>query len=194
MKALLQTLAVTVLGLAAAVAQGADWTLDNAASRVSFVTIKSNHTAEVHHFATLAGAVGAGGEATLVIDLASVATAIPIRDERMRELLFETGLYPRATFTTRVDVRQLRALPVGESLTTSLEGDLDLHGETRPLAAEVVITRLNRGGIQVATRSPVLVDAANHALVAGVEKLREVAGLPSIGRTVPVTFVLTYRR
>ncbi len=185
--------AAGALALAATAAHGA-WTLDDDASRVSFVSVKKTHVAEVHRFETLHGGIGPQGRATLAIDLASVDTGIPIRDERMGEMLFQTGLFPRATFTTRVDPRALRALGAGQSRAMTVEGRLDLHGAVQPVTAEVVVTRLTRGRIQVSTLEPVLVDAGAHDLVQGVERLREVAGLPSISHTVPVTFTLTFLR
>jgi hypothetical protein len=39
-----------------------------------------------------------------------------------------------------------------------------------------------------------VVNANGLELVAGIEALREVAGLPSISYSVPVTFSLTFRR
>jgi len=46
----------------------------------------------------------------------------------------------------------------------------------------------------VTTVAPIMVDANGLEMVAGIEALREVAGLPSISYSVPVTFSLTFRR
>jgi len=43
----------------------------------------------------------------------------------------------------------------------------------------------------VSSLAPVIVQANEFGLVAGVEKLKELAGLPSISLAVPVSFVLT---
>ena len=68
----------------------ADWTLDNERSIVNFISIKNASIGEVHRFRSLAGSVSDDGAVRLVIDLDSVETLIPIRNQRMRELLFET--------------------------------------------------------------------------------------------------------
>jgi hypothetical protein len=40
----------------------------------------------------------------------------------------------------------------------------------------------------------VIVNAANLGLADGLEKLREIAGLPSISKAVPVSFVLVFEK
>ena len=59
------------------------------------------------------------------------------------------------------------------------------------MAADVQITRTGEGVI-VSTLKPLVVMADSFALTAGVEMLREVAGLPSISRAVPVSFTVVF--
>jgi len=47
-------------------------------------------------------------------------------------------------------------------------------------------------GVRVSTLSPLIITAESVGLVAGVESLREIAGLPSISRAVPVTFSVKF--
>ena len=49
------------------------------------------------------------------------------------------------------------------------------------------------GTITVTSITPMIIDADNFGLVAGINKLQEIAGLKSITRTVPVTFSLTFK-
>jgi hypothetical protein len=46
----------------------------------------------------------------------------------------------------------------------------------------------------VTTIVPIVVSASQLNLQPGIEALREIAGLPSISYSVPVTFSLTFRR
>jgi len=73
----------------------ADWTLDNASSQLSFVTVKAQDVAEVHTFSELSGTVWKDGIASVTVQLASVDTLIPIRDERMREVLSIPACFPQ---------------------------------------------------------------------------------------------------
>ncbi|MCR9267734.1 MAG: YceI family protein, partial [Alphaproteobacteria bacterium] len=120
-----------VLAVATACSQPAaqgDWTLDAEASQLNFVSIKSGDIAEVHHFSGLSGSVSEDGTAELVIDLATVETGIVIRNERMREHLFQTDTYPQARLTAEIDLAALYDLAPGDQTELTLDGVLDLHG------------------------------------------------------------------
>ena len=69
-----------------------------------------------------------------------------------------------------------------------------VHGTTSSVTFDVSGSRLGDDRILVASRKPVIVNASQVGLLAGVEKLREVAGLPSISPAVPVSFVLAFDR
>lgn len=168
------------------------WSLDNDASRLSFVTIKAGDVGEVHRFRSLSGSVGEDGAVSVQIDLSSVDTLIPIRDERMQEFLFNTARFPTATFTTNIDAADYAGLGVGEVAQTKLPGVLNLVGSTLELNLNVLVARLSPDRMLVTTREPALVNAASVGLVNGVEKLREIAGLPSISKAVPVSVILMF--
>ncbi len=171
----------------------ARWSLDNDASRLSFITVKAEHVAEVHTFDMLSGTIGDDGEVEITIQLASVNTMIPIRNERMQEMLFETNLFPQATITGNINLEALTGLEAGASLARQIDFTLDLHGESLGLTADVQITRTGEG-VVVSTLQPIIVMADSFALTAGVEKLREVAGLPGISRAVPVSFTVVFEQ
>ena len=170
----------------------ADWRLDGPASRVDFVTTKAGSAAEMHSFADVSGQIAADGDVTIGIELDSLDTGIEIRDTRMRELLFETGTFPQAVIEARVDAEAIAALAVGERTTADLEAMVSLHGAEVPLMIDATVVRLTGDRLLVNSRRPLIVQAAQFDLVAGVEALREVAGLPSISPAVVVTFQLEF--
>ncbi len=170
----------------------ADWTLDNAGSRLSFVSTKATNVAEVHTFDSLSGSVGSDGHARVVIQLASVNTLIPIRDERMREMLFQTELFPTATVDARLDIVRFINMPVSTSEILTTELLLNLGDTSLPMTAELLVTRIAADRVLVATTKPIILNAGAVDLAEGVEALREVAGLPSISQAVPVSFVLQF--
>ena len=191
MKLLTLVFSLTLLWGASASAQ---WALDNAASRLSFVSTKAGTAAEVHRFGSLEGVVDDDGNVTLGIYLDSVDTAIEIRDERMREMLFETAQYPTAELTATVDTGALESLSVGESTTMASEAELSIHGTSTRLTVSMTVARLSPSRVLAVSREPLIVNASQVGLLEGVERLREVAGLPSISPAVPVTFVLAFDR
>ena len=186
----LSMLTLTLLPLVSASA-AAQWTLDNEASTLSFVSIKADHVAEAHTFDQLAGTVSRNGAVNVEIQLASVNTMIPIRNERMQAMLFETNMFPTATVSTEVDIGSLSGMAAGSQSQQSVQFTLSMHGMEQTYTADVMITRL-ADGLQATTLKPIVVTAEQLGLVSGVDALREVAGLPSISRAVPVTFTLTF--
>ena len=174
-----------------ALTANADWQLDPAASDLYFMSIKATHVGEVHSFETLSGTVDDKGRASLTVDLASVATLIPIRDQRMRDMLFEVDRYPTATVTAQIETSPLISMPPGSELDIELEGNLQFKGQTNPLMTRVKVAKLNDQKVTVRTIGPVVLSASQLQVTEGLEKLREIAGLPNISFTIPVTFNLT---
>jgi polyisoprenoid-binding protein YceI len=179
---------------AAATTVHADWQLDAEASSLYYVTSKAAAVSEINSFATLNGGIDAQGRATLGIDLASVQTNIEIRDQRMREIVFQTEQFPQASVTLQVDAAALAAMAPGSSVTTNVEATLELHGVSQSLPAELQIIKLDADSILVHNSKPLLVAAGSFGLAEGVEQLREIAGLPSINPNVVVDFTLVYHQ
>ena len=170
----------------------ADWALQNDQSKLHFASIKAGNLAEVHHFTELAGEVSDSGAVTLTINTASVETLIPIRNDRMRDMLFQSGVFPNATFTAQLDPEALAAVTTGTSRQLEVAGELSIRDNTVPVSATLQVTRAGESSLVVSTIAPIMVDAARLGLGEGVEMLREVAGLPSISTAVPVTFSLAF--
>ena len=169
-----------------------NWALDGAESQINFVTVKGGAVAEVHSFAGLEGSVTADGAAEVDIDLASVETNVDVRNERMKEFLFETGVFPRAIITAQFDPAEMGALVSGETKVVSTNLGLNLHGNEGEVPAVLLVTRIAPGKVRVVTASPIIIEAASFGLDTGVEKLRELVNLDSITGAVPVTASLTF--
>ena len=182
---------VAVLFLASSAA--AHWELDNNSSTLSFVTVKADHVGEVHTFDQLSGDINDDGSVQITIELASVNTLIDIRNERMQNMLFETNLFPQATISGEIDLDAVAAMDAGVSQAISVDFDLAIHGESSSYTADLLVTR-TESGVLASTVKPIIVMADTHGLVSGVEALREVAGLPSISRAVPVSFNVVFEQ
>lgn len=172
----------------------AGWQLDADKSQLQFISTKKAKIAEVHHFKKLAGAISDSGEVSFDIDLTSVETNIPIRNERMNKFLFETAQYAQASFTTKVDVNVIKGLKAGETLALALTGQLDLHGVNKPISTKVLVVKTANNELYVNNTAPIVINAGDFNLTAGVAKLQELAKLPSISLAVPVSFQLTFKK
>jgi hypothetical protein len=172
----------------------AQWSLVNESSELHFISIKKTSVAEIHRFRKLVGEVDAMGTIRLTIDLASVDTGVPVRDERLQTLLFEVAQFPVALFEGHADTGMLARLEPGMSTDLDVAGKLTLHGHSQEVKAALRVTALTQDRLLVTTRAPILLNADAFGLAAGIEKLREIVGLPSISAAVPVTFSLTLHR
>jgi len=170
----------------------ADWTLDPERSAVTYVTIKSTNIPENNHFKEMRGQIDATGQVVVTLMLDSVETLVPIRNERMREILFDTANYKDAELKARIDPKALESLPVGQIQRMAAEGQLTLHGQSQTLTLSMMVGRLDADTLMVAGTEPLLIEASKFGLSEGVEKLRAIAGLPSISEAVPVVFVVTF--
>ncbi|MEH6502780.1 MAG: YceI family protein [Cycloclasticus sp.] len=182
-----------LIGVFSATVQ-ADYQLDSAQSSLHFVSIKKDKIAETHSFQRLSGSISSDGAAKIIIDLASVETNIPIRNERMKSLLLETAVYPTAEVSATLDEAQLTNIPLGATIILPTTLTLDLHGQSKAIQAELRVTSIEGGALLVTTVRPVLLSAFDFSLDAGIQKLMEVANLPSISTAVPVTFTLIFKR
>jgi polyisoprenoid-binding protein YceI len=172
----------------------AAWTVDNAGSKLSYVSVKAGDVAEANVFEKLSGSVGSDGAARIDIDLASVNTGVDIRDERMREVFFNVAENPTATVSAKLDPAAFEALAVGESVSQELDATLSLKGLEAPARTTVTVTRVAADRILAVSDAPVIISADSLDLAGGLAKLQELAGLPSITPVVPVSFSIAFDR
>ena len=170
----------------------AEWKLDPERSSVEFISIKAKDVGEVHRFQEIQGIIGEDGAVSIALMLDSVETLIPIRNERMREFLFETTNYKEATLTAKIESEFLAGMKPGDIKAVTAEGNLSLHGATQPMTLSMRAARVSEDEVLVASVKPLIVNAEKFGLGSGIEKLREIAGLDSISHAVPVTFVITF--
>lgn len=170
----------------------ADWTLNQDESDLYYITSKAAAVSELNSFTELSGSINNEGEATLAISLASVSTAVDIRNERMRDIVFEVSNYPIASISVRTDGAGLAAMSSGESVRATYDASIELHGTEQMLAAELLVNKLANGSLQVSLAKPLIINAASFGLAESVEQLREIAGLPSINNNIVVDFTLQF--
>ena len=182
---------IVLLGALALPVQ-ASWYLDNESSRISFISTKAGSISEVHRFLTLHGKIDNGGKAHLSVELESVSTGVPLRDQRLREQFFEIGKYPEAEVSAQLDLRPITDLAPGAQLELSLPLKVKLRDQEHEYRAELLATRLDDRRFQVVTLAPLVLQVEDFGLTAALDGLRKVAGLPGISLSVPVGAVLIF--
>ncbi len=163
----------------------AGWQLVTAASQLSFITNKNKTHRESHTIDFKQGQVNDNQQLQIELDLATVDTMIPIRDQRLRDILFEVEQFPLATISTQLPA-QVELLQ-----TITLPFTLDLHGHQQQLQAEVMIQLLDQQ-LVVTSFNPVAVNGKDFALDDAINKLTKIASLQSIDYGVLVDFKLVF--
>ena len=168
----------------------ADWVVDPAGSYVGFASVKNDLIAENHSFTAITGTVEDSGDVNIAIALTSVETLIPIRNERIRSMLFEVAEHPDVTVTANLNIDEFTLLGLGESKMETIPLSVNLHGMDLSKNVLVKVTRSSNSSYEVTSLGPIVIHASQFALSDGLESLRKIAGLQSIDLTVPVTFAL----
>lgn len=171
----------------------ADWQVDSSYSRVSFVTVKRGNMADVQFFSTVTGVIDQHGSARLALPYESLDNTLALQTERMRETLFKADQYPEAVITSQIDLPTWEQMPVGSIRQEKLDFELEINGQKQRLKADVSVTRIGETLVQVSTLQPVLIKAIDFSLLEGLDKLKEIASVPSITPEVPVSVLLTLR-
>lgn len=184
-------LVLTIL-LTLAFTANAQWTLSNDQSSLNFISVKKSTIAEIHKFNSLSGSI-TDGKVVIEIDLSSVETNIPVRNDRIKALLFEVIRFPKATIITSIDPVQLQKMESGDNKHFPVTLSANLHGVTKDIQTEVHIIKLSNNNILVYSKQPLIINAADFKLNEGVEALREIAKLPVISKAVPVTFNFVFK-
>jgi outer membrane protein OmpA-like peptidoglycan-associated protein len=155
-------------------------------------TAKAGAIIETHQFTGLDGSIGKDGDASVKIDLTSVASGVDVRDVRMRFLLFETYKFPNAEVTAKLDMPGLQGLLTTARITYPLKFTLALHGMTRDIETPVYVTRISDKSISVATAKPIIISADSFGLAAGILKLSEAVNGTPIVSAASFTFDLVF--
>ena len=152
-------------------------------SVVQFISIKNNAVGELNQFESVVGTVSDEGQVDIRVALNAVETNVGIRNDRMKELLFEVGLFPEAKITAQLAPSVVSATR-SQTVETTLA--IDLHGQVVNRTATLQVAP-NEKGLSVVSVAPILLTASEFGLESGVAALQSIAGLDAISRVIPVT-------
>ena len=186
--------AAALLTFAASASHAAGWSLSAEDSKVAFGSIKKDKVGEVHHFSGLAGSVGEDGMASVEIDVTTLETWIDIRNERMLNHVFNAEKFPKVKISAQIDMDDVAKLAPGESETVTTEATLSFAGHDLNVETDLFVLAVGGGKVLVTTDEMLMVSAEELQISAGIDKLMELAKLPSITRTSPVTLRLMFTK
>lgn len=165
--------------------EGAVWQLVPDDSIVAYGSIKANVAGEVNSFDSIDGAIAADGKAMINIDLTSVNTMVDIRNQRMIKHVF--GDSAKAVLSTQLDMAAINELAVGDTTVLEVEGVLSFLGQNIDVDTNFFVAKLTDSKILASTESMVMMQTEELGVNAGIDKLMELAKLPSITRVSPIS-------
>lgn len=168
-------------------------TLDKSKSSINFVSTKNVNVSEQHSFDRFSGQIDDQGKLSITIDISSLNTLIPIRNERMQKMLFNMSEYTSATFTAQVD-DSLTQIKLGEMKHATVAGEMMIAGNTAPVSFDLVLTGLQEGSINATTVKPTIISTTAFNLDEGVQALQKIAMLQNISTAVPLSFSATFQQ
>ena len=161
------------------------WHLNQSHSSISIISTKNNKISEVFNFKTFSGKISSTGYLQIELDLNSLETNIPIRNERMQKHLFHTELYPTVDIHTQLKPEDLN---IG---VHNISFDVDFHGVSAMLQAEFMVFE-QFGNKVITLHKPLIIKAETFGLENGINTLKNIAKLQSIDFTVPVNLILNF--
>ncbi|WP_337842071.1 YceI family protein [Rheinheimera sp.] len=170
----------------------ADWSVDSQQSSLSFVSVKNELISETHQFKQLQGTLSDAGVLDLSIPVSGIETHIPLRNERILQYTLLSKDFAAINATAKVDMSKVAGLKAGQTLAVQQPLDLTLLAQSQTITAPLQVVKLSDKQLLVYTTAPVVLDLTKFKLEAGIEKLRELAGLKTISPLVPVSFSVTF--
>jgi polyisoprenoid-binding protein YceI len=178
--------ALLILPLAA---HAHNWTLNTELSSIGFVSTKKENIAENHLFTRFSGDI-TNNKATITIIPDSIESGIGIRNDRMKEFLFKTTLYPKITVSA--DAQVLKSLSINQPIKIEVPANLSLHGTTKDINLNLLVTKNSDASISMISTKPVIIRAEDYGLTDGIIKLANLVGDIPITKAVPTHFSLVF--
>ena len=169
------------------------WKLSPDQSKIAYGSIKKDVVGESNHFKTISGHVTPEGEVIIEIDVTSVETGIGVRNKRMIAHVFDKTK-PTAFLKAKIDLPKLESLTPGATSLIDVDGTLTLSGVSIPVETSMFVARLSENKALVSTDEMIMLTTEDLGVDAGLDKLMELAHLPSITRAVPVTLRFVFEK
>ena len=155
---------------------------------VGVTSTKNDRISERHQIKFKTGAVSSTGQVDLVLDLRTTETNIPIRNERMQQHLF--AQFRLATVSAQLPPDVFAKARAGKAISEPVVVTLVANGVAQTYSMQMVLEQDVMGGLIVSGKTEI--DVSLFGYGAGIEMLRNLAGLLSISTLVPVDFLLPF--
>ncbi|MDE1460902.1 YceI family protein [Spartinivicinus poritis] len=189
---------ITTLAASTALPVQAAWQVQSEHSKVNFVTEKiftnGKSVKETQLISGVSGQVNDQKQAEIKIDLATIDTKIPIRNDRIKQWVLDTTNYRYATVKADLSGIDEQKLTVGAAKQMEVDGQLTIRETTLPIKLFVKVTKNAAADYLVESYQDTSININQYGGEAGVQQMTKVMGLKSITSVVPVKWALTLKQ
>ena len=171
----------------------ADWTLEGAASSVTFALPTEAETDLSASFGNLSGLMTDAGDASVAIMLDSIETGSALQNARLRLLLFETFREPLARITADLGAEVLQRLAASAEQQIDLPITFTVNGVDQELTVKATLFGVSDDIVALKTVVPFQLALADVNLNAGLVRFEQ-ASQTDITPQIDVSFDLVMRR
>lgn len=166
--------------------------IDESISTVNFATIKKQYVVESALISQVSGQVSESGLLTASVPLNKINTGIPIRNDRLNQLFFNSTAFPNIEVKSNIPAEFLSAESIIKQ--TTLPVSLTIMGNTKTV--DITLNVVKSGDIvAVSSARPVIIRASEFGIpAANLRQLAATVGGLAISDTVPVGISLVLKK
>jgi len=183
------SLAFFLLLINTATFAGSSYVIDSEFSSVNFSVTKKQYIIEPAVFQDVEGSIDEKGNLNISIDINSVDSSNPIRDNRLIDLFFQADFFPAAIVTAKIDDKILNSKETLQIV--KIAATLEFFETKKDISLDVMVAKMGNN-IIVTSLKPIIVNAKMFNVPSeNLNALSKVCGGITISDIVPVNFVLT---
>lgn len=191
---ILKKIAVTfsLLAISTSIFASSSYEVDSDHSIVNFSVTKKQYIIEPATFEDVSGTIDKEGNVTINIDMNSVDSSNPIRDDRLIDMFFQAEFFPEAILSAKIKPSILNSKETIQKV--KVNATLEFFEIKKDIVLEALVVKTG-SKVVVSSLKPIIVNAKMFNVpMENLNALSKVCGGITISDIVPVNFVITFQK
>lgn len=168
------------------------YVIDEENSIVNFSITREQYIIEPAVFQDVSGSIDKNGNIKISIDINSVDSSNPIRDNRLIDIFFQAEFFPEAIITAEIEQDILNSTEQIQQI--ELPATLEFYEAIKDITLHLLVVR-SGDNLIVSSLQPIIIDGKRFGIPAeSLNTLSKLCGGIAISDVVPVNFVLTFNK
>lgn len=165
--------------------------IDSDNSIVTFSVTKKQYIVEPATFEDVSGSIDKQGNVIISIDINSVNSSNPIRDNRLIDMFFQTEFFPEAIISTKINPSILNSKQSIQKV--KLNATLEFYETKKDIVLEALVVKTGNKVVVTSLKSIIINAKMFNLPMDNLNALSKVCGGITISDIVPVNFVVTFQ-